>query len=89
MDTREATKIAKETLQKKYGNDFSPEVFKKAMAKLKRWMKAAYGGLDWDSCSDVADSVDTYYEETLEDTTDGQNTFNMTSFGIHSKRKLK
>jgi len=58
------------------GRDFDRAVFKKALEKAKRWMRAAYGSVDYgEFIAESGPDISAYYDETLE-TPDGINTFN-------------
>ena len=55
--------------KKAIGPSFDEKVFLKALAKLKRWMKNAYGDSDdWENClgESADDGIVMYYRETLE-----------------------
>ena len=61
----------------KYGETFSNETFKKAVAKAERWQRSAYGFIDWDEykLESGVEALDCFYKETLEKI-DGRDTFN-------------
>jgi len=69
------------------GPTFSAAVFAKAKAKYTRWMKAAYGDIDWSEkdAEGHAGSILCYYRET-EKVADGRATMNRQTFaqGVQS-----
>lgn len=79
--SKQDVRLLKGAVSAQVGTSFSEEIYKKALAKYKRWMKAAYGGVDWNE-SDFAGHVGAlalYYRET-EKTPDGQDTMNRQTF---------
>jgi hypothetical protein len=77
-----STNIVREIVKQAIGPDFSEEIFQKAVGKAKRWMKLAYGAVDWDSflAENGGASIVVYYRETLEKP-DGRGTFNHATHG--------
>ena len=75
------TQTLRDAMQETYGEKFCEETFKKALSKLKRWMVAAHGGVAWEELDDPVQSLDCYYQETLNDKTGGLDTFNRQGFG--------
>lgn len=82
METREVTSFIREYAYNKYGSSIDDRAYRKAIDKMKRWMKAAYGGLDWgnDDLDAWVSIWETYYEETINDKTNRINTFNRNNF---------
>jgi hypothetical protein len=82
VETREVTSFIKEYAYNKYGSTLDDKSYRKAMDKMKRWAKAAYGGLDWDNkeLDEWASTWEYYYDETIEDKTNGKDTLNRNSF---------
>ena len=83
ISSAELLATVREDLAAKYGKDYSPEIARKAIEKAKRWLKAAYGLVDWgeDDYDTHLDRIDFYYRETLNDKTNGVATFNRSGRG--------
>ncbi len=65
------------------GMIFDEETWKRAVAKEERWMKGAYGSIDWqeridEAACDETNDFDcfTYYKESIIKAAPGQTTFN-------------
>jgi hypothetical protein len=69
----------KEIRQSLLAKGYPSEVIQKGLAKAERWMKKAYGGVDYQEyCNEVGnpiEAVENYCQETMMKPT-GQKTFN-------------
>lgn len=69
----------KKQIREKLQDRYTLEVINKAIAKAERWMRAAYGEVDWqgygDEIGDPVEGVETYCKETMANP-DGRRTFN-------------
>ena len=78
MKSKQIMSIVKERLKLKFGTSFDEVIYKKAVLKGKRWMKGAYGSVDFtnDDEDDHVSRFSYYYEETMNDKSKGTRTFN-------------
>lgn len=76
---KEKKNITTKGIREELRGSYSEEVIEKAIAKAQRWMKAAYGCIDWEELQGETGSavgyVIGYAEETLKEPS-GINTFN-------------
>jgi len=74
--SKKQVELIKAETQKALGRELSDDIFQKALAKAKRWMKNAYGSVDLEEyIAESGGSIAGYYTET-EERPDGLNTFN-------------
>ena len=74
--------IIRNAAKKEFGDSFDEAIFKKALAKLQRWSKLAYGttSLQHYLENSEPESIEGYYEETRDDQTNGMDTFNRQNY---------
>ena len=68
------------------GIEIDNDIYQKALSKAKRWMKSAYGSLNYGEYLQECTDVSYYYLECLDEPT-GINTFNNETKRNNQKRK--
>jgi hypothetical protein len=72
--TNQGRMVILDQARKAIGPSLNPEVFEKARLKLERWMRKAFGNVDYSQVDGPATLI-SFYRETLAKS-DGLNTFN-------------
>jgi hypothetical protein len=80
-------KVVKAGMAAVHGPALDAAALESALKKAERWMRNAYGSVDWDELTEGGTQLGTleaFYQETLKDTSGGTRTFNN-----ESRRNLK